>query len=422
MWTLGYRAFKYVNQRAHPRLRLTEPPREGTFVDTRFTIEVSGPFGRSHPDPGWRSTRLWPGRSGSGSTTTSAGSAASIATYSPRGLQQGPSDYAPPDRLVRPPCPARFGGSPNRTRLNSPASARRAERPERRDASSELRRPSTCSVISTWRATQSSAVRRGTATVCRPARRLRVLRCRRRSMDRRPEGPGIARRRIPRGVGEVLLDATDSGDHEWSADIERLEPDGDPGCVTVGLQRDDHGVRPLVRGENAGTVGALCDRYVRQLGDVADELRTGEDAHLDRRIGPRHVEKRGPIPVAVVAGATTRTPDLSPVITGGTRGRRSVPYGTWVTVAAGRACLARASLTGLSVVWTAAPSSSWRYSQRRGVDRACPPVPEPDRLGDDVGPRVSRNVRTTVSTARCSRSVCVHTTSAHRSPARLPSA
>ena len=48
LWTLGYRSFKYVNQRAHPTLRLPDPPLEGSFVEARFTEEASGPFGEEH--------------------------------------------------------------------------------------------------------------------------------------------------------------------------------------------------------------------------------------------------------------------------------------------------------------------------------------------------------------------------------------
>jgi len=49
LWTLGYRAFKYVNQRANPEVRLPDPPLEGSFVDARFTEDVSGPFGEETP-------------------------------------------------------------------------------------------------------------------------------------------------------------------------------------------------------------------------------------------------------------------------------------------------------------------------------------------------------------------------------------
>ena len=49
LWSLGYRAFKYVNQRLLPRLRLPVPPREGRYVDARFAGHSSGPFGRESP-------------------------------------------------------------------------------------------------------------------------------------------------------------------------------------------------------------------------------------------------------------------------------------------------------------------------------------------------------------------------------------
>jgi FkbM family methyltransferase len=49
LWTLGYRAFKYVNQRAQPRLRLPNPPLEGSYVDTTFSVDCSGPFGEETP-------------------------------------------------------------------------------------------------------------------------------------------------------------------------------------------------------------------------------------------------------------------------------------------------------------------------------------------------------------------------------------
>jgi FkbM family methyltransferase len=49
LWSLGYRAFKYVNQRLLPRVRLPDPPGEGQYVDARFTGHSSGPFGRETP-------------------------------------------------------------------------------------------------------------------------------------------------------------------------------------------------------------------------------------------------------------------------------------------------------------------------------------------------------------------------------------
>jgi FkbM family methyltransferase len=51
LWSLGYRSFKYVNQRAHPAVRLPDPPLEGNYVDATFTMDVSGPFGEETPGP-----------------------------------------------------------------------------------------------------------------------------------------------------------------------------------------------------------------------------------------------------------------------------------------------------------------------------------------------------------------------------------
>jgi FkbM family methyltransferase len=66
LWHLGYRRFQYVNQRRHPEITLPRLPREGTFVDARFTEVSSGPFGDELPGK-WRSlgpalacgTALW---------------------------------------------------------------------------------------------------------------------------------------------------------------------------------------------------------------------------------------------------------------------------------------------------------------------------------------------------------------------------
>jgi FkbM family methyltransferase len=49
LWSLGYRGFKYVNQRNHPSIRLPSPPLEGRYVDVQFTCDVSGPFGEETP-------------------------------------------------------------------------------------------------------------------------------------------------------------------------------------------------------------------------------------------------------------------------------------------------------------------------------------------------------------------------------------
>jgi FkbM family methyltransferase len=56
LWHLGYRRFQYVNQRRHPEITLPRVPREGAFVDARFTEVSSGPFGDELPRK-WRS--LW---------------------------------------------------------------------------------------------------------------------------------------------------------------------------------------------------------------------------------------------------------------------------------------------------------------------------------------------------------------------------
>lgn len=49
LWTLGYRGFKYVNQRRDAGQRGPNPPREGSFVDAPFDPDGSGPFGRETP-------------------------------------------------------------------------------------------------------------------------------------------------------------------------------------------------------------------------------------------------------------------------------------------------------------------------------------------------------------------------------------
>ena len=53
VWTLGYRAFKIVNQAENERVRCPNPPREGRYVDQRFDGHTSGPFGEESPGP-WR--------------------------------------------------------------------------------------------------------------------------------------------------------------------------------------------------------------------------------------------------------------------------------------------------------------------------------------------------------------------------------
>jgi FkbM family methyltransferase len=49
LWTLGYRAFKYLDQSANQDRRCPNPPREGTYVDARFNEASSGPFGEETP-------------------------------------------------------------------------------------------------------------------------------------------------------------------------------------------------------------------------------------------------------------------------------------------------------------------------------------------------------------------------------------
>ncbi|MBE2317974.1 FkbM family methyltransferase [Solirubrobacter sp. CPCC 204708] len=53
LWALGYRRFKYVDQRRHPEIRLAPPAREGGYVDQRFSEDSSGPFGEETPGV-WR--------------------------------------------------------------------------------------------------------------------------------------------------------------------------------------------------------------------------------------------------------------------------------------------------------------------------------------------------------------------------------
>lgn len=49
LWALGYRSFKYVNQRKNPAVALPYPPREGQFVERRFSMNDSGAFGLESP-------------------------------------------------------------------------------------------------------------------------------------------------------------------------------------------------------------------------------------------------------------------------------------------------------------------------------------------------------------------------------------
>jgi len=46
---LGYNRFKIVNQIIHHRRRCPNPPLEGCYVDARFDVEMSGPFGEEAP-------------------------------------------------------------------------------------------------------------------------------------------------------------------------------------------------------------------------------------------------------------------------------------------------------------------------------------------------------------------------------------
>lgn len=49
LYKLGYRQFKFVNQRNLGEVTLPDPPREGSYVDFRFDQETSGPFGEETP-------------------------------------------------------------------------------------------------------------------------------------------------------------------------------------------------------------------------------------------------------------------------------------------------------------------------------------------------------------------------------------
>lgn len=49
LWTLGYRAFKYVNQFLNSKQRPCNPPLEGKYVESAFTEDSSGPFGEESP-------------------------------------------------------------------------------------------------------------------------------------------------------------------------------------------------------------------------------------------------------------------------------------------------------------------------------------------------------------------------------------
>lgn len=45
----GYRRFKLVNQALNPTYKCPRPPREGSYVETTFTQDMSGPFGEETP-------------------------------------------------------------------------------------------------------------------------------------------------------------------------------------------------------------------------------------------------------------------------------------------------------------------------------------------------------------------------------------
>jgi FkbM family methyltransferase len=49
LWTLGYRCFKYIDQRFNMRQVCPRPPKEGTYVDFKFNWHSSGPFGEETP-------------------------------------------------------------------------------------------------------------------------------------------------------------------------------------------------------------------------------------------------------------------------------------------------------------------------------------------------------------------------------------
>jgi FkbM family methyltransferase len=49
LYVLGYRRFKIVNQVVNREQRCPDPPKEGKYVDARFTGMMSGPFGEEAP-------------------------------------------------------------------------------------------------------------------------------------------------------------------------------------------------------------------------------------------------------------------------------------------------------------------------------------------------------------------------------------
>jgi len=59
LWSLGYREFKLLNQALNPNLRCPRPPREGQYVEVRFTKSMSGPFGNETPGPWNSADEVW---------------------------------------------------------------------------------------------------------------------------------------------------------------------------------------------------------------------------------------------------------------------------------------------------------------------------------------------------------------------------
>ena len=53
----GYDSFQIVNQHLNPWIVSPNPAREGIYVETQFTHEMSGPFGRDLPDDAWTDFR-----------------------------------------------------------------------------------------------------------------------------------------------------------------------------------------------------------------------------------------------------------------------------------------------------------------------------------------------------------------------------
>ena len=53
----GYNSFQVVNQHLNPAIELPYPALEGTYIETQFTLEMSGPFGRELPAERWNDFR-----------------------------------------------------------------------------------------------------------------------------------------------------------------------------------------------------------------------------------------------------------------------------------------------------------------------------------------------------------------------------